>query len=75
MDIKSSQDFSYAKLKSNYPRTHRRQQQTQRAGSMSVQGIVISYAVRYKHILTGYWGDNKYIVPLYTTYCFVPCNS
>jgi hypothetical protein len=38
------------------------------AGSVSVHGIIISYDVWYKkkHLLTGYLGNNKLIVPLDT---------
>ena len=37
-------------LKKN-PETRRRQQQTWRAGSMSVHGIVVAYAVQYNKTL------------------------
>ena len=58
-------------LKKN-PEIRRRQQQTWQAGSMSVHGIVVSYAVQYnyliKHLLTGYSVNNKFIGPLDTNY-------
>ena len=54
------------------PETRKRQQQTWRAGSMSVHGIVVFYAVQYnyliKHLLTRYSVNNKFIGPLDTNY-------
>ena len=48
MDIKNSRDFSYAKQKSRNPQTT---QQTWRADSLSVHGIIVTYAIRYKTLI------------------------
>ena len=51
MDIQNSRDFSYAKQKSRTPQTT---EQTRRADSLSVHGIIVTMLFGIKHLLTGY---------------------